>query len=528
MPLQLTPQLPSRPNLDQLRKQAKDLLAAWQEGDDEALSVLREHHPASTKKEMPAGDLRLADAQLVTARRYGFPSWPRMKEEVELANLAFAERVERFVRAATDGSTGAANGTFLQAKRMLGRDPAIAQADVYTALVLGDVDVVRRRLERDPDWVREKGGPRQREPLLYVTYSKFHRESPRIAEGLLEIARLLLDAGADPDAAFTDGNWASPLRSLLGACGVANFPAMAELLLDRGATIDDGESLYHSLEHADTRCLDLLLARGANPKGTNALNHAFDIPGLERIRRLLEHGADPNEVMGWNGPPIFWAIERGRERAVLELLVAHGADVHARGHFGRSAYQMALQYGNSAAAAYLAELGAATEAAPFDRFVDACDRGDLDAARRLTAENPQLLENLSEGDRRAYVKLAEHGKTATIAAMIDLGVPVGARGHHGQTALHWASWHGWRETAAALVSRGAELEAVENEFGATPLGWAIHGCDNWPNPKGDYPGVVRLLLEAGAKVTVKGIWMPDDVAVADLLRAAGVKDEAEE
>jgi len=524
MPLQL----PSRPNLDQLRKQAKDLLAAWQEGDAEALSVLCEHHPGSTKKEMPAGELRLADAQLVTARRYGLPSWPRLKEEVELANLAFAERVERFVQAATDGSTGLADGTFLLAKRLLARDPAIAQADVYTALVLGDVDAVRRRIERDPDWVRQKSGPQQREPLLYVTYSKFHRESPRIAEGLLEIARRLLNSGADPDAAFTDGHWQGPLRSLLGACGVANFPAMAELLLDRGATIDDFESLYHSLEHLDTRCLELLLARGANPKGTNALNHAFDVRGLERIRLLLEHGADPNEVMGHNGPPVFWAVERGRERAVLELLVAHGADVHARRLDGRSVYQMALRYGNSEAAAYLAELGAATAAAPFERFVDACDRGDLEAARLLIAGNPQLLENLSKVDHRAYVKLAERGKTATIAAMIDLGFPVNARGEHGQSALHWAAWHGWRETAAALLSRGAEVEAVEHEFGATPLGWAIHGCDNWPNPEGDYPSVVRLLLEAGAKVDVKGIWMPDDAAVADVLRAAGVKDEAEE
>ncbi len=524
MPLQL----PSRPNLDQLRKQAKDLLAAWQEGDAEALSVLREHHPGFTKKAMPAEELRLADAQLVTARRYGFPSWPRLKEEVELANLAFAERVRRFVQAATDGSTGPVDSPFLLAKRMLVRDPAIAQADVYTALLLGDVDAVRRRLERDPDWVRQKSGPLSREPLLYVTYSKFHRESPRIAQGLLEIARLLLDSGADPDAAFFHEDWASPLRSLLGACGVANFPAMAELLLDRGATIDDNESLYHSLEHQDTRCLELLLARGANPKGMNALNHAFDFRGVERIRRLLEHGADPNEVMGHCGSTIFWALERGRERDVLELLVAHRADVHARRLDGRSVYRMALLYGNSAAAAYLAELGAATEATPFERLVDACDRGDQDAARRLVAGNPQLLENLSQADRQAYVKLAERGKTAAVAALIDLGLPVNARGMHGQSALHWAAWHGWRETAAALLSRGAEVEAVENEFGATPLGWAIHGCDNWPNPEGDYPGVVRLLLEAGAKVDVKGIWMPNDVAVADVLRAAGVKDEAEE
>ncbi len=520
--------LPSRPNLDQLRKQAKDLLAAWRTGDAEALSWLREHHPEYAGTAVPPETLRLADAQLVTARRYGFTSWPHLKEEVELASLAFADRVRHFVRAATDESTGPVEGPFLLAKRLLARDPALAQADVYTALVLGDVDAVRRQVERDPGWVRRKGGPREnREPLLYATYSKFHRESPRIADGLLATARLLLDAGADPDASFVNEHWQGPLRSLVGACGVANFPAMADLLLDRGATIDDNESLYHSTEHADTRCLELLLSRGANPKRTNALNHAFDVRGLERIRLLLDHGADPNEVLGHNGAPLHVAIEKGRELAVLELLVAHGADVHARRWDGRSPYQVAMQHGHPEAAAWLAGLGAATETTPFERFADACGRSDLEAAQRVIDENPRLLENLSEGDRRAFVQLGAQGKTAAIAAMIDCGVPVNARGAHGQTALHWASWHGWRETAAALLARGAAPEAVEDEFGATPLGWAVHGCDNYPNPEGDYPGVVRLLLDAGADVSVIRE-LPDTVAVADLLRAAGVKDPAEE
>ena len=111
--------------------------------------------------------------------------------------------------------------------------------------------------------------------------------------------------------------------------------------------------------------------------------------------------------------------------------------------------------------------------------------------------------------------------------MIDAGVPVSSRGEHGQTALHWACWHGWRETAAALLARGAALEVVEEEFGGTPLVWAAHGCDNYPNPEGDYPGTVRLLLDAGADTSVIAE-LPDDVAVADLLRAAGVKDPVEE
>lgn len=521
--------LPSRPHLDQLRKQAKDLLAAWRAGDAEALSALREHHPEHSQGVVSPESLRLADAQLVTARRYGFSSWPRLKEEVELANLAFADRVKHFVRAATDESTGPVEGSFLLAKRMLAREPALAKADVYTALVLGDADTVRRQVQRDADWVRRKGGPRSRhEPLLYVAYSKFHRESPEIAEGLLATARLLLDAGADPDVTFINDHWAdSPLGALLGACGVANFPAMAEVLLDRGVTIDDHESLYHATEHADTRCLELLLARGANPKGTNALNHALDVSGLERTRLLLDHGADPNEVLGHNGTSFHIAIEKGRELPLLELLVAHGADIHARRPDGRSPYQVAMQQGYHEAAVWLARLGAATEVTPYERFADACGRGDRSAARQIIEENPRLLENLSIEDRRAFVQLGAQGKTATLAAMIDNGVPVSGRGQHGQTALHWACWHGWRETAAALLARGADVTARETEFGATPLGWAVHGCDNYPNPQGDYPGVVRLLLAAGADTAVIQE-LPDDAAVADLLRAAGVKDAPEE
>lgn len=409
----------------------------------------------------------------------------------------------RFVELATDQATGGNDWAFLQAKRMLAEESALAQADVYTALVLGDIETVRRQVERDPEWVRRKGGPRPGyEPLLYVTYSKFHQEDPRIAEGLLATARLLLDQGADPDASFLLEPWPdSPLRSLCGACGVTNFPAMAELLLDRGATIDDGESLYHSTEFPDTRCLDLLLARGANPKGSHALVHAFDHAGLERIAKLLDHGADPNEVfIPREGTALHGAVNRGRERAVLELLVQHGADVNARREDGRTPYQAALQLGHREAAEYFAELGADTETTPFERFTDACERGDLETARGVVLEKPDLFETLSHQDLLSFLKLVQLGKAAMITNMIDCGFPGLMRGPRNQTALHWASWWGWRDTVEVLLARGAEVNVVETEFGATPLGWAEHGSENCQNPLGDYKGVMGLLRAAGATV----------------------------
>ncbi|HEX5426146.1 MAG TPA: hypothetical protein VFW94_21535 [Candidatus Acidoferrales bacterium] len=65
---------PVRPNLDQLRNQAKDLLRAIRGNDPDAVAELREHHP----KAIDPSAAKLADAQLVLARAYGLPSWPRL------------------------------------------------------------------------------------------------------------------------------------------------------------------------------------------------------------------------------------------------------------------------------------------------------------------------------------------------------------------------------------------------------------------------------------------------------------------
>jgi hypothetical protein len=62
--------LPPLPNLNNLRKQAKTLLAGWRSGDPEVLDRVRTFHP---RKQSPsARPVTLADAQLVIARQYGF------------------------------------------------------------------------------------------------------------------------------------------------------------------------------------------------------------------------------------------------------------------------------------------------------------------------------------------------------------------------------------------------------------------------------------------------------------------------
>ena len=72
-----TRSLPAVPSLEQQKKQARELLNAARAGDAEALQRVRSHHPRAAAVDPLA--LSLADAQLVLAREYGFPSWPRLK-----------------------------------------------------------------------------------------------------------------------------------------------------------------------------------------------------------------------------------------------------------------------------------------------------------------------------------------------------------------------------------------------------------------------------------------------------------------
>ena len=80
------PTLPSRPNLDHLKKQAKDLLRACRAGDPAAFARLRLSLPAARGRDDAAlakGDWRLHDAQSCLAREYGFPSWDALRAYVE-------------------------------------------------------------------------------------------------------------------------------------------------------------------------------------------------------------------------------------------------------------------------------------------------------------------------------------------------------------------------------------------------------------------------------------------------------------
>ncbi len=78
-----TRRLPKQPSLEQLRKQAKDLLAQYRAGDPSAVAEVQQFE----RRPDPA-TFALNDAQRVLARAYGYESWPKLKAFVDGANVA--------------------------------------------------------------------------------------------------------------------------------------------------------------------------------------------------------------------------------------------------------------------------------------------------------------------------------------------------------------------------------------------------------------------------------------------------------
>jgi ankyrin repeat protein len=443
-------------NVEQLRKQAKELVKAARGRDADALARIRAHAP---ERDRPL----LADAQLALAREAGFASWPALVAAAEAS-------ADAFVVAATSRRCA-------RAERMLAAQPAI-ERDRWARVVLG------RGWDGDPN---EVGGPRGWPPLHYLCHSCF---------ASVELARDLLARGADPNAFFA--NEYGPMSALYGAAGVLYDPELTRVLLEAGADPNGepqfGDALYHSVEAESAECLRALLEHGAESRGSNALAHALDFDRPEHVRLLLDAGADPNE-----GALLVHAVRRGRGPEVLPLLAERGADLERRGgewstppEQHRTAYGNAMLRGMDEHAAVLAELGASTELAPGDAAVAAVARGER-------PEEP-LPQELGRDQQEVLALAALDGHVDLVVDLVGPNFFGHVGGGPPGTLLHHAAWTASADVARRLLERGADPVARSGVEFDTPLAWAVHGSAYPGNEARDYVAVAELLAAAGAVI----------------------------
>jgi ankyrin repeat protein len=429
------------------------------------------------------------------------------------------ERAALLVRAACSGDMP-------QARALLADEPELAAFDFYTACATGEADAAATFLAADSTLAARKGGPDDREPILYACFSRFLRTDMRRSAGIVRIVKMLLEHGADANShyAVESGGHSFIQTALYASAGIANNAAMTRMLLDAGADANDlagapdlatwsslgTEALYHASEFQDVGCLKMLLEADPHPlRVSYCLARAVDFDNTPAILLYLDHAADPNFRIPWlkNRTHLHKAVIFGRAPEVIERMIECGGDANVTDDRGESVYQHAVRFGHPELAILLERHGAnvalATDA---DRFLGACVTG--------AATSPVLLTHGLGTD--VLCRAAQLGNVGALRRLLNAFVdPNAVGGSDGTPALHWACWRGQADAARFLVEHGASLTQT-NRYGGTALGTTIHGSVNCqdieggPTMKlpeeithGDYPGIVEFLLSAGAKLPDK-------------------------
>lgn len=476
----MTP-LPSNPSLEQLKKRAKALLAAVRAGEPSALANVREHHP---RGEAAVAAFQLSDAQLVLARGHAFASWAKLKQ-----HLAIVDRHEwhptpppddepaadRLVRLACMDYEAWTPARAEHARALLVEQPQLADASIYAAATIGDVAAVRAWLARDPELVDRKGGPLGWEPLLYACYARL--ASPDLQHSTLEVARALLEAGADPNAGFLWRGNVPPFTALTGVFGDGengnNEPphperdALARLLLEAGADPNDGQTLYNRHFRRPDDHLALLFAYG--------LGSDRGGPWYAELGDRLQ---DPPTMLAEE----LWAAARLGYAERVRLLVEHGAPVDRPGvRDGRTPYASALRAGNHEIAAYLLAHGAVrTDVSPAEQLAAALVAGRLADADAMMQRDPSLLASIGPRERAHLLARAIEARRFDAArAMAALGFPLDGSvrptsADRAVTAMHEAAWAGNLDGVKLLVELGARTDIRDPSYDSTPIGWAHH------------------------------------------------------
>ncbi|MEM9471843.1 MAG: ankyrin repeat domain-containing protein [Pseudomonadota bacterium] len=496
-------------SLDSLRRAAKTLRKAYNDGDATALERLAVHPPRSDFSK-----LTHADFLHVIARENNFASWPALKLAVEINGMDRARKQQRLKIALYHGQNTVVD-------RLLADTPDLAHGQLGLEVALYDLPAVKSTLQRDSALAVTPIGPRR--PILHLAFSKHIQAHPEKADAMMAIAELLVGHGADVNDGFPFEPGSDHLLSALyGALGHANNLRLAAWLLEHGADPNDNESLYHATELGHQDGLRLLLRHGADPAGTNALMRALDFNDHAAVALLLKAGADPNEGVSphpsGEAPMVVSALHQAARRMcdarMAGLLLEAGADPDQL-YDGMNAYALALAFGNLEVAQAIEDAGGSTYVpADLQPLVSIASgkSGKLSAdAAALPKECRYMLHNLFLlPDTLPHMKRLVAGGLAP-DAIDDMGM----------TPLHIAGWEGLPDVMTFFLGLKPDLSHI-NGYGGTLLSTIIHGSENAPSVASrDHVACARLALQHGVPLPRRAIELAGEDSMAEFLAEWG-------
>ncbi|HEY6390644.1 MAG TPA: ankyrin repeat domain-containing protein [Bryobacteraceae bacterium] len=290
--------LRARPNLDQLRRQAKELLDAFTAGEPGAVAEVNEHYRDANRTAFA-----LHDAQLVLARSYGFDSWPKLKAYVDGVTV---HRLAEAVRA-------------------------------------GDIPQVRAMLKARPELVNMDMAENDEHHALH--YAVFKRDP--------EMVRVLMHHGADARTGIYPHRNATTALTIATERGYGEIVAVIQEEERRRraalsgpnaiATVEPDELMEAIVNGDDERALAMLesqsaLTHACNRNGWTPLHAAAAMRNERLVEWLLQHGAEVNRRDPQSRTPLDHAARRPWRKTgsseqfvgAANLLRQHGAELTAR------------------------------------------------------------------------------------------------------------------------------------------------------------------------------------------------------
>jgi len=229
--------------------------------------------------------------------------------------------------------------------------------------------------------------------------------------------------------------------------------------------------------------------------------------GDDRLRARVLSGVDLEQRFGpLDETPLHVAARRRRCSAV-EILLAGGAEIDARTAGGKTAYAHAVRRDFDDVATILQQQGADTSLAPPDLLAVKVVTGDLEGARALLQQTPDLVCTGNPEEDRLLADVAGRMRPEPVALLVRAGADLEAPGLDDGTPLHQACWFGQPQNARLLLEAGAPLEVFDATHESSPLGWAVHGSrysGGADEAQESYVEITRMLLEAGACMQYPG------------------------
>jgi ankyrin repeat protein/L-ascorbate metabolism protein UlaG (beta-lactamase superfamily) len=381
-------------------------------------------------------------------------------------------------------------GLLLVALAITGTGLPAWAGEIHQAITAGDQARVAELLRADPTLVRAQNENATRDLPLHTAG----------LAGNIEIAQLLLDAGADIECGDSDES--TPLHD----AAVQRQREMVDFLISRGADVNRRDrngayALSFALSSGDSLIVQRVLDAGADlnfvsPAGTRLIHYAASRGRWEIVERLLARGDDINQGDFAGNTPLHWAAyTRDPER--VTHLIALGASAAVADTSGRTPLHNAAERGNLETARVLIEHGAAID--PADGFgwtplIGALVSGNVELVSLLLQRGADPNRTVWVGTPIVFLSTRQ-GNPELVRAMLDAGARVNDREpSFDASLLHVAAEAGWSDVVTLLLERGCDADARDNrDLTARDIA-ARYG----------HRGVSDLLAQRGAAATQAG------------------------